>query len=228
MAEYNYKVEGIYETDKGSGKELTSFNFTIKLSRFKEQGAGTHILRRFLPICIKNQKKTPLLSEIKHWLITDIQKVSDEFPLVGKEINKMNEQEIQELACMYDLYEIPLPNTTSITELREKAEQAYMQRILKIPMDTIDEQKKLSFFKEQSDGSLKFDLGDEILKVELIENFVGKKIEEKKKTLSDFLHTKNENTTNFVQNIPNNNDIKQSNMSNGLFPSAEELTQGQN
>ena len=228
MAEYNYKVEGIYETDKGSGKELTSFNFTIKLSRFKEQGAGTHILRRFLPICIKNQNKTPLLSEIKHWLITDIQKVSDEFPLVGKEINKMNEQEIQELACMYDLYEIPLPNTTSITELREKAEQAYMQRILKIPMDTIDEQKKLSFFKEQSDGSLKFDLGDEILKVELIENFVGKKIEEKKKTLSDFLHTKNENTTNFVQNIPNNNDIKQSNMSNGLFPSAEELTQGQN
>ena len=50
MATYLYKGECIYETDKGSGKDYTSLNFEFKLSRFFPEGAGSHIIARFLHI----------------------------------------------------------------------------------------------------------------------------------------------------------------------------------
>ena len=187
MAVYLYKVEGIYETDKGSGKDYTNFNFEIKLSRFYPEGAGSHILRRFLPILIRKQKNKPLLSGIRSWLITDVEKINDEFPLLGKEISEMDEQEIQELACMYDIFEIPLPNTVSISELREKAMIGYMKKVLKIPMKTPEEQAKLDFFKRQPDGTLKLDLGNEKLVVDIVGDYLGKKEVVKKKSLSDFI-----------------------------------------
>ena len=232
MAIYEYTVEGIYETDKGSGKDYTNFNFKIKLPRFdkQEKGACTHIVRRFLPMLIKNMKNKPLFSGIRHWVITDIQKISEDFPLAGKEIANLNEQEIQELACMYDLTEIPLPSTVSISELREKAQQAYMKKVLKIPMTTIEEQEKLSFFKRQPDGSLKFDLSDEVLKVEVVENYVGKKVEVKKKSLGDFIKSAGQAVANGVLAITGNTDNGQSqengNGEGGQFPSLADLQNG--
>ena len=187
MAEFKYTIEGVYETDKGTGKEFTNFNFEIVLSRFYPDGAGSHILRRFLPTLIRKQKNKPLFSGVRSFVITNIEKVSDEFPLKGKEISQMNEDEIQQLACMYDIFDIPLPSTMSITELREKAMIAYMKKVLAIPMKTPEEQAKLDFFKRQPDGTFKLDLGDEKLFVEVVDDYIAKKNEVKKKSLSDFI-----------------------------------------
>lgn len=206
MAVFEYTVEGIYETDKGNGKDYTPFSFVIRLSRFYEDGAGSHILRRFLPILIRKQKNKPLLSGIRSWLITDVKKVSDEFPLEGKDISEMDEQEIQELACMYDLFEIPLPNTVSISELRNKAMIAYMKKVLKIPMKTPEEQSKLDFFKRQPDGTLKLDLGGQKLVVNVIDNYLGKKEVVRKKTLSDFIKNAGQTVANGILNITGNYD----------------------
>lgn len=232
MAIFEYTVEGVYETDKGNGKDYTPFNFRIKLPRFEKQekGACTHILRRFLPILIKNMKYKPLLSGIRHWVITDIQKISDDFPLEGKEIADLNEYELQELACMYDLFEIPLPSTTAISELREKAQQAYMKRVLKIPMEKIQDQEKLSFFKRQPDGSLKFDLGDEVLKVEIVDNYIGKKVEVKKKSLGDFIKSAGQTVANGILamtgNVDNNQGQQNDNDKSSQFPSLNDLQNG--
>jgi len=226
MAEYLYKVEGIYETDKGSGKDYTPFNFELKLSRFYPEGAGSHILRRFLPVLIRKQKNKPLLSGIRSWLITDVQKISDEFPLAGKEISEMNEQQIQELACMYDIFEIPLPNTMSITELRYKAIEAYMKKVLKIPMKTPEEQEKLSFFKRQPDGTLKLDLGNEKLVVDIVDNYLGKKQVIKKKSLSDFIKTNEETSdSGIITSTSNFDDEEPIGEFNDQFPSSDELAQ---
>lgn len=204
MAIYKYSVEGIYETDKGQGKDYTAFNFEIKLSRFYPEGAGTHILRRFLPMLIKAQKNKPLFSKVKSWLITDTVKISDDFPLEGKVISEMSEQEIQELACMYDLSEIPLPKTTSLTELRNKAMIAYMKKVLKIPMKTPEEQSKLAFFKKQPDGTVRLDLGDEKLIVTVNGDFIGKKVVEKKKTLGDFIKNAGQQVANGILAVTGN------------------------
>jgi hypothetical protein len=236
MAEFLYKVEGIYETDKGSGKDYTNFSFDIKLSRFYPEGAGSHILRRFLPILIRKQKNKPLLSGIRSWLITDVQKVNDDFPLVGKEISEMNEQEIQELACMYDIFEIPLPNTMSITELREKAMLAYMKKVLKIPMKTPEEQAKLDFFKRQPDGTLKLDLGKEKLVVTVVDNYLGKKQVVKKKSLSDFIKNAGQTVANGILAMTGNIDEGQDDSqhetgndeTNDGYPSLDDLQNPQN
>jgi len=228
MAVYSYTVEGIYETDKGSTKDFTNFKFEIKLPRFYEQGAGTHILRRFLPILIRQKKNAPLFSKVKSWIITDSKKVSDDFPLVGKDIAEMNEQEIQELACMYDIYEIPLPFTLSISELREKATLCYMKKVLKVKMDTPKEMQENTFFKRQPDGTLKLDLGNEKVIVSLVSNYIGKKVETKKKTLEDYLKNIGQTFTNGILQVKNQIDDGQpdnngdADESDG-FPSADDL-----
>lgn len=224
MAVFLYKVEGIYETDKGSGKDYTNFSFEIKLSRFMAEGAGSHILRRFLPILIRQQKNKPLLSKIRSYLIVDAQKISDDFPLEGKEISEMSEYEIQELACMYDIFEIPLPMTCSITELRLKAMEAYMKNVLRIPMRTPEEQEKLDFFKRQEDGTLRLDLGNEKLVVEVVRNYVNKKEEVKKMTLSDFTHKINDENNNGILAMTGKFDEGQNDKQPNLFPSANDLT----
>lgn len=229
MAEFLYKVEGIYETDKGSGKDYTNFNFDIKLSRFYPEGAGTHILRRFLPVLIKQQKNKPLFSGVRSWVITDIKKISDEFPLAGKDISEMDENEIQQLACMYDIFEIPLPGTMSITELREKAMLGYMKKVLKIPMKTPEEQAKLEFFKRQPDGTLKLDLGNEKLIVETVDNYIGKKQEVKKKSLADFITGawKTEGILKMTGNYDDGHgETNENDGANDEFPSLNDLQNG--
>lgn len=225
MATYKYTVEGIYETDKGSGKDYTSFNYEITLSRFRESGAGTHILRRFLPLLIKKDKKNPLLSKIKQWLITDCKMVDDKFKLEGKNINELNEYEIQELACMYDLYEIPLPSTTSITDLREKASQIYMKKVLKVPMNTIEEKLANEFFKKQDDGTIKFDNSLKV-PVQVVEDFLGKVAVVKKKTLADYIQQAGQVVAEGVLAVTGNKSDdgqKDGNKNNG-FPSSDDLT----
>lgn len=226
MATYKYTVEGIYETDKGSGKDYTSFTYDIELSRFREGGAGTHILRRFLPLLIKKDKKNPLLSKIKQWLITDCKKVNENFKLEGKNINELNEYEIQELACMYDLFEIPLPSTTSITDLREKATQIYMKKVLKVPMDTIEQKLANDFFKKQEDGTIKF---DNTLKVpvQVVEDFLGKVAVVKKKTLADYIQQAGQAVAEGVLAVTGNktdDGQKKDGEQNNGFPSANDLT----
>lgn len=233
MATFEYTVECIYETDKGNGKDYTPFNTKFVLSRFREEGAGSHIVRRFLPLAIKGAKNKPLFSGIRHWVITDVQKLNDEFPLEGKEIKAMNEQEIQELACMYDLFEIPLPSTTSISELREKAMIAYMKQVLKIPMKTPEEQEKLDFFVRQPDGSLKLDLGDRKLLVEVKADYLGRKEEVKKLSLDDFIGKSAEQseggvtvTAHSFTDESEGKSQEQSQGQDGNFPNAKDLVNG--
>lgn len=202
MAVYKYFVEGIYETDKGNGKDYTNFNFEIELARFegKEAGAGSHILRRFLPMLIKKQKNKPLFSGIRHWVITDIQKINDDFPLKGKNIAEMNEYQLQELACMYDLLEVPLPSTVTVSEMREEAEKSYLKKVLNVKMKTPEEQKESVFFVSQPDGTLKFDLRGEPLIVDVFYN-TGKKEVKEKKSLAYYVQQARQKASEFVSAI---------------------------
>lgn len=219
MAVYKYSVEGIYETDKGSGKDYTNFNFDINLARFEgqEDGAGTHILRRFLPILIKKMKNKPFFSSVKYWTITDIQKVSDDFPLEKKNIAELNDYEIQELACMYDLYEVPTPYTTTISEARRTAQQAYLKKVFGIKIGTPEEQLKYSFFKKQEDGTIKFDMGEEELIVEIKNIYKKEKEVVKKTTLSDLIKKAGQVISDGLSVITGDNQKE------GNFPKLEDL-----
>mgnify|MGYP004563913319 CR=1 FL=1 len=195
MAVFEYTVECIYETDKGSGKDYNNFDCKIQLARFREEGAGTHILRRFLPMLIRQWKNAPLFSKVKHWVITDSKKISEEFPLEGKDILKMTERECQELACMYDLFEVPLPTTMSISEMRKNTALAYLKKVLGVKMNTPEEKEQSAFFKYQPDGTLDLDMDGEPIEVIVLKNYGDKIVKEvKKKTLQDYINIAQNNT----------------------------------
>ena len=235
----NVTVEGIYETDIGSGqKKYTNFNYTFKTSRTTEKGLRTHVMRRFIPYLIANDKnkKNAVFSRLKSFVITDIQKIEDTKDcIIGKEIKNLNEWQIQDLAATLDLYEVPLFGSCSITEMRDKAILAYMKKVLKIPMKEAKDKAELSFFKKQADGTFALDFSnEEPMYIEIPEGYMGAvKKEKTKKTLADFMQNAGQAAANTILAMTGNPTIqnsedKNTTPNNNSFPSAEELTKGLN
>lgn len=233
---YEVSVTGQFESDIGSGqKRFYDFSYVIKIPRFKPEGIETHILRRYLPYYIRKDKKNAqrLFSRVRNFVITEIKKLDEECPLHKRDINTLTELEIQDLACLYDLYEVPVTGAVSIVELRQKAILAYMKKVLKIPMKTPEEKAQLEFFKKQADGTYKLDLGDEKLIVEVDNSlFVEKKEEVKKKGLADFMKSTVVSVANTMLNLVGEQGSKgqdgsdeNANANDGM-PSASQLLNG--
>lgn len=224
MALYNVKVEGIYESDKGSGqKEYVPFNFEIKVARFKQAGVETHILRRYIPLLCKQNKK--MFSRVKNFNIVDIQKLNDSFPLENKDIKTFNEKEIQDLATMYDLYEIPLPSTMSITQMREVAITTYLKNVCKVPMDTPEEKAVLDIFEQQADGSYQLNVEDNSYPVVVNNDYAEKEITDTpKKSIADYIKNAGKTIAEGVLAITGNNVNGEAggNNNNGM-PTPEQL-----
>lgn len=188
----NVTVEGVYESDTGSGqKQFVSFSYDFKISKPIDKGIRTHVQRRFIPFLVykDGKKANKVFSRLHSCVITNVEKAKDDKgSIIGKDIRQMNDWEIQDLACLFDLYEIPLPMTCSISELRDKATIAYMKQVLKIPMNTPKEIEQLGFIKINFDGSYKLELDKEV-KAEIPPNYFEKVVKkDEKKDLSYFMN----------------------------------------
>lgn len=208
---FEVTVEGLFESNVGSGqKKYYDFKYTFKIARMSEKGVETHILRRYLPYYIRKDKKNAsrLFSKVKNFLITDIQKLDEQCYLKGKDIATLSELEIQDLACLYDLYDIPVTGVLNIQELRKKAMLAYMEKVLKIPMKTPEEKSQLDFFEVQEDGS--FELKLDSLEIEIVDNYFKDKVAKtiKKKSLADFIGKVGVSIANGVLSATGNNGLK--------------------
>ncbi len=186
---FKITVEGIYESDTGSGqRQYEGYSYDFNISKPTEQGIMTHIQRRFIPYLIAKDKTkvSKIFSRLRTCIITNAQTIDDKKTIIGKDINELNEWEIQDLACLFDLYEVPLPHTCSITEMREKATIAYLKTVLKVPMDTPKERSQLDFIKQLPDGTYKLELKKKIYVKVPTGYFEKKKVEVEKKSLSFF------------------------------------------
>lgn len=232
------KVEGIYESDIGSGqKKYESFSYTFKTSRRSEKGVDTHVLRRFIPLLIakdKNKRNT-IYSRLRSFVITDIQKVEDTKEcIINKDINTLDDWQIQDLACTFDLYEVPIANRYPIITMREMATLAYLKKVYKIPMKTSKDKEKLSFMEKQPDGSYKLNLGNQVVLAQIPTGyFEEKKKEEPKKDLSYFIKNAGQNLANGILaatgNTPTLNDNPEIQNNNpNPFPSQQDLIGNQN
>lgn len=237
------KVEGIYESDIGSGqKKFINFDYTFELSRPNEAGVITHVLRRFLPLLIaqdKAKQENPC-SRIKTFVITDIQKTEEQSKLIGKNILDLTAWEIQDLACMFDLFKIPLHGKHSITELRERAVLAYAEKVLKVPMKEPKDKAMCTFLKQQADGTYKLDVNGsdrELFKVYVPDGYFEKEEKQKaeKKSFAYFLKQAGIEVANTVLTATGNEPIKDQNDGEnendkggqgGGFPSITDLIKG--
>lgn len=229
-------VEGVYESDIGSGqKKYENFNYTFELSREKAEGVDTHVMRRIVPYMIakdKNKVKIPY-SRIKSYLITNVEKIDKKSTLLGKDILELNEWETQDLACLFDLYEVPIAGKMSIVSLRYKTAEAYLKKVLKVPMKTALEKANLAFYKQLSDGTFKLDFGNEKLLVNIPDGYFEKEEEKKKEKVGlSFFQKAGQAVANAVLNATGNTPIvsPQGDEGNGEtgqqggFPSLNDLT----
>lgn len=224
------KIEGVYESDIGSGqKKYYPFKYTYKTARKNQKGLYTHALRRHAPYLIQNDKKNNknLFSRIKTLHINDIKTLDDTCDLEGKDIKELNAWEIQDLACLYDLYDIPLYGVCSLGELREKAVLAYLEYVLKVPMKTPKEKEELGFFEPQEDGTYKLNMEAINLPIQVYDSLIEKKQGEvKKKDLSYFIKKAGKVVSDGILNLTGNdvqNDSDENQQQNDDMPSVNDL-----
>ena len=228
------KIEGIYESDIGSGqKKFRPFEYTYKTARINQKGLFTHALRRHAPYLIQKDKKNAntLYSRIKFLNISDIKTLDEKCYLEGKNVAELNDWEIQDLACLYDLYEIPLHGICSLTELREKAMLAYLEYVLKVPMKTPEEKDALDFFEKEENGTYKFKPEGLNLPIEIYDSLIEKKQgTPKKKDINYFIKRAGLNVANGILNITGNQTVEIANEessdeseSKNEFPSSNDL-----
>lgn len=207
-------VDGLYETDIGSGqKKLHDYEFTFELPRFKTTGLETLLMRRFIPMAIAENKKMETCSRVKTIHISDVQKMNNECSLQGKNILAMSEKEIQELACLFDLYEIPLPRKMSLSELRERAFEIYSERVLGIPLKEDKDKAKYDIYEKTSAG-YKLLLEEQPVDISnlKVENVVEKKPE--KQNFSALVKSKQNSLVNEETIEPANESVNESSLEN--------------
>ena len=232
------KIEGIYESDVGSGqKKFKPFEYSYKTARINPKGLFTHALRRHAPYLIQKDKKNSniLFSRIKSLNISNIKTLDEECYLEGKNIAELSDWEIQDLACLYDLYEIPLHGVCPLPELREKAMLAYLEHVLKVPMKTTKEKDALDFFEKDEDGTYKFKPEGLNLPIKIYDSLIEKKQGVvKKKDIGYFIKQAGLNVANGILNMTGNPTVdtvgegsSDENENGNEFPSGNDLLGGQ-
>lgn len=208
------KVEGVYESDIGTGqKKYVDFNYTIKTSRLTENGIVTHIAKRFIPMLVANDKtKKEFFSRLRSFNILNIEHIEDDKDcIIGKNINELDAGQIQDLACTFDLYDVPLYGKHTLSVIKEKAISSYLKKVWKIDLE-----------ERYPDGTLKYDL-DEVV-IEVPKNYLQKKENKSQKVkVSDFIkqsEQKNSETQNVIDESFN---AENDSSNNGIFPSANVL-----
>lgn len=160
---YKVTVEGKYETMINSATvKYEPFKLTFEVARTKKDGIETHLQKRLIPYYLKtvNQYKTKPFIRLHDFNIIEIEKLDKEIELFGKDVLELEHLEIQNLAALYDLYEVPLYGVYTLEKTRELCALAYMKKVIKLPMKTPHDKKKLPFLVQNSDGSFKADFSN--------------------------------------------------------------------
>ena len=133
-----------------------------------------------------------------------LKSIDDKIAIDGKNIAEMNETEIQQLAALFDIYSIPLPNIMSITALRERACQEYLKNVAGLDIDKDEIKKTLNCYTVTPAGTYKFELGEEQICVDtaLLKDANIKEVKTTKLNISEFLNSvKNKILGNKVEKL---------------------------
>lgn len=227
------EVEGIYESDLGIGqKKYVEFNYSFKTSRLSTKGIDTHIEKRFIPMLVANEKgknknEKPIFSRVRNFNILNIEKIKDdEDCIIGKKLDSLNAWEIQDLACMFDLYDVPINGKRTFSEIKEKAISSYLKKVWNIDIDNPKEKEKLDCVVENAQGGYKYDFSNDEVLVQVPEGYFERiekkekrvkisdlmKKDEKEETKGGFFSTIKDYVSNIAQNL--DDDIKNDDPSN--------------
>lgn len=164
------KYEGVYSSTVGQYKRTIPFRFEHEVAGNHTDALESHLKKRYVPMMIAKAKnlKDPF-ERLVSFRLVDYEKNNKPNPINGKDLFELNEWELQELARTFNLFEIPLPFTTTLSELKQKAAFQYLKRVKGLKIDTDKEKMEFDFFKKDLNGSWVIEL-DEPLIIEIDEN----------------------------------------------------------
>lgn len=164
------KYEGVYSSTVGQYKRTIPFRFEHEVAGNHTDALESHLKKRYVPMMIAKAKnlKDPF-ERLVSFRLVDYEKNDKPNPINGKDLFELNEWELQELARTFNLFEIPLPFTTTLSELKQKAAFQYLKRIKGLKIDTDKEKMEFDFFKKDLNGSWVIEL-DEPLIIEIDKN----------------------------------------------------------
>lgn len=120
-----------------SGDEYIDFsNITGYVPANSEEVVRAAIINRYCLMWLKTDKKIKhSLRSIRECYDDEMGPCRHEFSYAGKDIRDMTHEELQDLACAFDLREVPLYKKSSLQETRKVAYAKYSEYVLDKPVD---------------------------------------------------------------------------------------------
>jgi hypothetical protein len=129
MKAYKVKISGSYRT---SEKDVIDFSDIEGVVPFNEKDVVLMcVRRRYAPMWITlSSKYSKRVASIRECYIDSMEEIESDFSFVGKNILDMNDEELQDLATVKDLREIPLYRKASISFARIIAYGTYSINVI--------------------------------------------------------------------------------------------------
>ena len=182
--------EGVYSSTVGQYRRTIPFRFEHEVAGNHTDCLESHLKKRYVPMMIaKNKNLKDPFERLVSFRLVNYEKNNKPNPLKDKNIFELNEWEVQELSRTFNLFEIPLPFTTTLSELRQKAAFQYLKRVKGLNIDTDREKAQFDFYKKDLSGAWVIDL-DEPLLTEINEQEKDAETVQKKISLKEALGIK--------------------------------------
>jgi len=185
-------VEGIYKSNVGASAKNVDFEFKFEVAGNHTDFLESHLKKRYIPMLIRQKSKMPIFTSLSAFRLIDYKANDKPCGLDGVDIFAMDEWQIQELARYFNLLNIPLPFSVSISELREKAAIQYLEKVKGIPVEKDEDKEKLDFFVKNPSGTWVFNPRGEKLLVEIKEENLDVEKPQVKMSLSEALSQPNQ------------------------------------
>lgn len=151
-------ISGTY---KGSNGDIIDFEDLTGVIPFTDESrAKMHVQSRcaceWLRKALNEEGKRvyPIrVDMVRQVFIDELEPTQHNFSFVGKDIKKMNYEELQDLAISKDLRRINLPKMVSGVDIREMRTNAYLDYSAKVLGIVIDDRKPLSIHSDEIDGA---------------------------------------------------------------------------
>lgn len=125
-------ISGSY---RGRDKDTHDFNGITGVVPYNSNPdiVSAHVRRRYAPMWIANSPKhsSAAVGSIRECYIDGIEEVEHDFSFLGKSITEMTQEEVQDLATLKDLREIPLWRKSSTRRLHDVAYAVYANEVLR-------------------------------------------------------------------------------------------------
>jgi hypothetical protein len=130
------KVTGKYIAPDGEKKQFKTFECDVEIPNIREEYWPGVVTHRYLEHALKLDNPPEFFSRVK---IGESKVLDKKVEIKGKDVLHMSEDQIQDLAAIFDIKQIPLRDKMDIDNLRSAAAKLYLKKVQGIHVDKVND-----------------------------------------------------------------------------------------